>query len=132
MAYTPVLNTFRVISAVHSISFQDPIGGSFDEQIGWVESRPGTNISPATCIDSYNLEAEVRTSRAFNPIARNTSHSLVFQLLQLDNSGVSTVTITGMLAGEAKGDMNSKPQGFSQKFKYNNAGVEDYAPISVT
>ncbi len=128
-----VHNTFRVSTATHGgVTFADTIGGGIDEQMGWVDSMPGTRISPATAPDSFSYSAQVDCSQRFTPVVRGTKATLTFTLLEMDSATTGTVAAAGALAGEYHADFNSKPHKHSQHFKYDAGGSENIAPISFT
>lgn len=131
MSYSPTTDSFRVESIDHSASIPDPIGGSIDEAIGYVKSRPGTRVAPATAMDSYDLSATARAQKAFTPITRGTKDDLTFVVFQI-GAGTASITCTDMLAGAWKGNMNVKPHEWEQSFEYDSGDTETLDPISVS
>lgn len=133
MSYTPVSNTYRVVSCSHgAFSYPDTIGGSVDEEIGQTDTYPGTRLSATSAIDSYKYRAVVECSHSFTPVVRGTKATLTFTLLEYDGSSTGTLVATNAIASEYHGDLNSKPHRHTQHFFSSAGNTEDLAPISVT
>ncbi len=132
MSFTPLEDTFRLSSIqLCGTTPGDPIGGSIDESIGWIKSRPGTRLSPATAMDSYDLSCVGVFGRAFAPIARGTTGATVYTLLQI-GAGTITITLSTMLAGAWKARMSQKPHEFEQACEYSAGDTENLAPVAVS
>jgi len=130
MSYNPLSDTFRTESvSVCGTSLPDPTGFSVDAATGWVESRPGTRISPATALDSFSVSAIGRCSQCFNPPTPGTSGNFVAVLFKI-GSGTGTLTVANMLAGEFKANGMQKPHEFEMGCRYNAGDSEDLDPIS--
>ena len=125
-------NTFRVQSITHgATALAQPVGFSFTEDITWMENYPGIRKAPCTALDRYSLSAEGEYQGGVTPIVRGTTGSLVVVLLQLD-AGTTTITMTAMLAGACSlTASNGSMATYKQAFKFNSAGTDDLAPISV-
>lgn len=133
MADAPQNDTFRVASIVGpgSTTFNDTIGGTIDETIGIVASRPGARLSPAACIDSYDCRCVARSAKRYTPIVRGTAGSFTFDVLEIGGSSGSIV-VANMVASEYHANLNVKPHEHEQHGFYNAGGTEDLAPISIT
>ncbi len=131
MADTPLSDSFRVTSIVHSITFGDTIGGSVDQRIGWVMSYPGARISPAVAADTFAMSAVARFQTAVAPVAPGTSNTLTFNLLKIGQSS-GTVACATMLAGEFHANFNTKPHEYEQHFEYSAGNSENLSPVSAS
>lgn len=133
MADSPSHDSFRVtsISGPGSTTFDDTTGGTIDETIGVVSSRPGARLSPASCIDSYDCRCVARSAKRYTPIVRGTAGAFVYDVLEIGGSSGS-ISVANMVAGEYHANMNTKPHEHEQHGFYNAGDTEDLAPISVT
>lgn len=133
MSFAPTLDTFRVsaINLCGALSLPDPIGGSVDTLIGWIKSRPGTRVSPATAPDSYDCSAVGICQTPFTPVAVGTKGTTTFTLEKISGATFA-LALTGMLAGAYKARMSQKPHEFEQGCEYDAADTENLANISVS
>jgi hypothetical protein len=133
MNFTPNSDTFRTTDISGAINIPDPIGFTIDEAFGYVKSRPGDRISPATAYDSYDLAVTGRGAKPFTPATRAsaTPASISITVLEI-GQGSATFSIDTMLPGAFKANGNAKPHEFEQSAEFSAGDTENIDPISVS
>jgi|SRR6185312_10558018 len=132
MSYTPLQDTFRVVSITAcGTALGDPIGGSIDTTVEFLENRPGTRLSPATCIQSFSASGTAKYQTQQAPVTPGTAGSFVVTVLGIDGSTSIAVTLATCIAGGTKMDFNSEKHSNTFDCRYNAGNTENLAPVSV-
>ena len=128
-------NVYMLNSISHGANTLDsPVGGQIQEQITFLENRPGNRVCPVLAIQSYGVQAGVKFQDMETPIVRGTKETLTFTCKKVDHDGGGTkaVAVTNMRAGGVGFDFNTPPFAQTQDFVYDSGASDDLAPISVT
>jgi len=120
---------FRVVSLTHNSARPLPIGYGINEEVSFLENRPGVRVSPCSVLDSYGCKVSFKYQGKVTPEVRGTTGSCVIVLLTMAAANV-TITVTKMLAGAYQSG-SGKPFEDEQDFVYNAGATEDLAPISI-
>lgn len=125
-------NTYRVAATWNASAFEDVIGGGIRRNLEFVETAPGTRLTPLKAVEKVTVEADVEFTGVATPRTTSTIANLVYTLTKMGNSGgTKTVTCSNFRAAGYDMNFSAKPHTQRETLAHDPQGTEDLAPVSV-